>query len=88
MNFMEFIAHPVTQALWDGVRYTAPKVMYAIQHQMAAKPVTQADINQAAAGIAQPDFSDDTPYTPFTETQAEAGKQTETEKESGNEGQT
>lgn len=58
MNLLAIISHPVTQALFDGVKYTTPKVMAAIQQNMMAKPVTENDIQQAAATTAEPDFGE------------------------------
>jgi len=58
MTFMEFVAHPVTQALIDGAKYTGPKVFAAMRENMMAKPVTEQDIQQAAAGTIEPDSSE------------------------------
>ena len=53
---MEFLAHPVTQALIDGAKYTGPKVFAAIRESSMAKPVTEEDVARAAANTAEPDF--------------------------------
>jgi hypothetical protein len=58
MNFLSLLEHPITQALWDGAKYTAPKVMAAVRENMLAKPVTEEDIQQAAASTAEPDFGE------------------------------
>jgi hypothetical protein len=65
MSFMDLVMHPVTQALFDGVKYTAPKVIKAIQEQSAPRPVTDEDIKQSAAETAQPDFGSAIPETPY-----------------------
>ncbi|MBB5411928.1 hypothetical protein HDG34_005894 [Paraburkholderia sp. HC6.4b] len=65
MSFMDLVMHPITQVLFDGVKYTAPKLLKVIQEQSAPQPVTESDIKQSAAETAQPDFGSEEPYHPY-----------------------
>lgn len=54
-TFMEFANHPVTKAVFDGVKYTAPKVAKAIQETMDAKKPKEEDVQKAAESFAEPE---------------------------------
>ena len=58
MNFLEVLMHPITQEIFGGIKYTAQRVIPLVQEQMMAKPVSEADIKQAAADTAAPNFDE------------------------------
>lgn len=68
MSIFDFFTHPVTRELWNGIQYTAPRVLKAWQEHAAPKPVTEQDVAAAASQTAPPDFGDTQPEEPHHET--------------------
>lgn len=62
MSIVDLIGHPITRALWDGVKYTAPRVVNAWHSKHMPRSTTEYDVQQAASETAEPIFDESEVY--------------------------